>query len=211
MSFALSKDFEEVVGIDFSQAFVDAANVMKMTRRAKYRARVEADIFDDFVCEIPVTAKPDRVFFAQGDACALPPADQLGASPGGRQFDAVLACNLLCRLPDPRSFLRSLPDLVTQGGVAVLVSPYSWLEQWTPKEKWIGGTVDKSGKVTRSFDALRVEMEKDGLFELVKEGDMPFLIREHCRKFQWGCSHLTVWRRMPSPAAKEVSSGGYSR
>jgi hypothetical protein len=24
--------------------------------------------------------------------------------------------------------------------------------------------------------------------------DMPFLIREHVRKFQWGCSHAAVWR-----------------
>ena len=32
-------------------------------------------------------------------------------------------------------------------------------------------------------------------FELVAEEDMPFLIREHARKFQWGCSHAAVWRR----------------
>jgi hypothetical protein len=31
--------------------------------------------------------------------------------------------------------------------------------------------------------------------QLVHEEDVPFLIREHARKFQWGCSHGTVWRR----------------
>lgn len=32
-------------------------------------------------------------------------------------------------------------------------------------------------------------------FELVEERDLPFLIREHRRKFQWGVSHALVWRR----------------
>jgi hypothetical protein len=45
----------------------------------------------------------------------------------------------------------------------------------------------------RVTQALKSAMEKD--FELVHQEDMPFLIREHVRKFQWGCSHGTVWRR----------------
>jgi hypothetical protein len=32
-------------------------------------------------------------------------------------------------------------------------------------------------------------------FDLAHSEDMPFLIREHARKYQWGCSHATVWRR----------------
>ena len=32
-------------------------------------------------------------------------------------------------------------------------------------------------------------------FDLVEEADMPFLIREHVRKFQWGISHAAVWQR----------------
>lgn len=32
---------------------------------------------------------------------------------------------------------------VRPGGVAVLVSPYSWLAAWTPKAKWIGGFKEK--------------------------------------------------------------------
>ena len=33
------------------------------------------------------------------------------------------------------------------------------------------------------------------LVQLVGEADEPFLIREHARKFQWGCSDLTVWQK----------------
>lgn len=34
-----------------------------------------------------------------------------------------------------------------------------------------------------------------GDFTLVEQKDVPFVIREHRRKFQWGCSHAMVWRR----------------
>lgn len=36
-------------------------------------------------------------------------------------------------------------------------------------------------------------MSKD--FDLVAREDIPFLIREHVRKYQWGCSNAMVWRR----------------
>ena len=32
-------------------------------------------------------------------------------------------------------------------------------------------------------------------FKQLDQDNVPFLIREHARKFQWGCSHLTVWQR----------------
>ena len=32
-------------------------------------------------------------------------------------------------------------------------------------------------------------------FELAEEADVPFMIREHRRKYQWGVSHAMVWRR----------------
>lgn len=45
--------------------------------------------------------------------------------------------------------------------------------------------------LTRAPRATQTELG----FTLVEESDMAFLIREHARKFQWGCSHATVWRR----------------
>lgn len=32
-------------------------------------------------------------------------------------------------------------------------------------------------------------------FDLVARTNEPFMIREHARKFQWGVSDATVWRR----------------
>jgi len=38
---------------------------------------------------------------------------------------AVLAANLMCRVPDPAKFLADMKDLVVEGGAFVLVSPFS--------------------------------------------------------------------------------------
>ena len=51
----------------------------------------------------------------------------------------------------------------------------------------------QGGKPVWSADQLKGLMSQH--FELVAEEEVPFLIREHARKFQWGCSHALVWRR----------------
>ena len=48
----------------------------------------------------------------------------------------------------------------------------------------------------RTFETIRAALtSEEGGFDLVEQSDMPFLIKEHDRKYQWGCSHATVWRR----------------
>jgi hypothetical protein len=83
---------------------------------------------------------------------------------------------------------------VVDGGFVVFISPYSWLKQYTSdRDEWLGGFTDASDTAIESFPTLKAIMSKSG-FKLVKEGDEPFVIREHRRKFQWGCSHLTIWQ-----------------
>merc|ERR1740123_736085 len=87
-----------------------------------------------------------RCSFETGDACNI--RDDMGS------FDVVFACNLICRLPEPQKFLDRLPSLVNDGGVAVLITPFSWLEEYTPKCNWLGGYVDNNGQPVDSFETL---------------------------------------------------------
>ncbi|KAK9817154.1 hypothetical protein WJX72_010440 [[Myrmecia] bisecta] len=184
-SFELARAFPNVVGIDYSHQFVQAAQDMKDNGIAQYTVVQEADITETRQAAVPADIDRERVVFRQGDACNLP-----AMAP----FDCILAANLLCRLPEPLKLLHRLPDLVADDGIAVIVSPYSWLEAWTPKSNWLGGYL-KDGHPVRSEDALSDVMEKH--FDMVDSDDVPFLIREHARKYQWGISHATVWRRRP--------------
>jgi len=186
VSMELAKHFDAVVGVDFSHAFVAAAQKIRDAGSHDYTARVEANITETRTATVQADVDRSRVSFEQGDACAL--REDLGT------FDAVLAGNLLCRLPDPLAFLERAVSLVNPGGVLVLVSPYSWLEEYTPKEKWLGGCPGKP----RSIEVVSMHLEALGL-ELVERRDMPFLMREHARKFQLGFSDGSVWRRKPTP------------
>jgi SAM-dependent methyltransferase len=107
-----------------------------------------------------------------------------------KSFDLVLAANLLCRLPEPKCLLERLPALVRSGGQLLLTTPFTWLEEFTPRANWLGGTSETG----RSFDALRRALEP--AFTLEHRVELPFLIREHARKFQYGVTLGTRWRRL---------------
>ncbi len=175
-SFLLSKTSEKVIGIDFSQSFIDAANQMKEHGSIAYQIKEEGDRCADAVALLPKGVSPEKVSFAQGDALNLPA--------GFKGFDRVHASNLLCRLPEPMRLLERLPELVTSGGEVVFATPFSWLEQYTPKQHWPQGD---------SWKWLQAAMKDH--FTLLHETDEPFLIREHGRKFQLGVSKISVWVR----------------
>lgn len=189
-SFELTRQFHEVVGLDFSQAFIDACNELKSNLKMEYNIRVEGDITQQAVAQVDESLDRSRVRFVQGDACNL-----LSYDLGGK-FDIILAANLLCRLPFPRLFLNSVSSLLNEGGYLVMPSPYTWLEAFTAKEEWIGARYDPvTKKPIRSFEVLKQILEESGLFVLVENRNMPFFIRETARKNQWSVSHLTIWKR----------------
>lgn len=103
----------------------------------------------------------------------------------------IIASNLLCRLPKPRKFLQQIGSFLETGGLLVLISPYSWLPEYTDRTEWIGATSGQD-----SFHVLQtfLETEVRPAFSLVHKEDVPFLIREHERKYQLGVSDMTVWK-----------------
>ena len=125
-----------------------------------------------------------RVTFEQGDALAL--RSDLGA------FDVVLLANLVDRLREPRRCLVSLSDLVRSGGQLIVTTPCTWLEDYTAQLHWLGG-FEQEGRPVRTLETLQAVLAPH--FNLVRTLDLPFLIREHARKFQWSVALATVWIR----------------
>ncbi len=172
----LSKNAEEVIGIDFSQAFIEAAERVRLGDKPRYHRLEEASVTSQLELSLPGEIFPERVRFETGDAMNL--REDLGT------FDRVHAANLVCRLPEPRKFLARLPQLVKPGGELVLATPCTWLEEFTAREHW---------PEDRTLEWL--EKELAGHFDLIRTADEPFLIRETARKFQWTVSMVTVWKR----------------
>jgi len=179
-SFELARHCRSVIGIDSSRAFVAAATKVGKEGELAYEFTIEGERTAQAMARLPQGVDSTRVAFEVGDAMAL--REDLGS------FDVVLAANLLCRLPDPRKFLARLPSLVRIGGQLLLTTPFTWLEEYTPREHWIGGRGDAS-----SADVLTDLLSPH--FELRFQKDLPFLIREHARKYQWSVAWGTRWVR----------------
>lgn len=50
-----------------------------------------------------------------------------------------MGANLIDRLYFPEAFLKDIANFIVPNGFLVLFSPYTWLQDYTPKESWIGG------------------------------------------------------------------------
>ncbi len=175
-SFELATFGVKVLGIDYSQSFVDAAAALARDGRMDYERADEGEARTPLTALVPPQLRRERVSFEQGDAMNL--RADLG------DYDIVHAANLLCRLTEPMKLIERLPSLVRTGGQLLLTTPCTWLEEFTPRGNWPRGS-------TRDWLTSLLEPH----FELAKVCDMPFLIREHARKFQWSMALGMRWMR----------------
>lgn len=187
-SFELAKGFDEVIGIDFSTRFIQEAQKLKDSGELDYRLQTEGDLEEYYTINIDKfysSEQIDRVSFAQGDACNLKPIY--------RDFDLIFGGNLIDRLYDPHKFLDSIYERINDDGLLILTSPYTWQEESTPKDKWIGGYI-RDGKSISSLDGL-IEILSDK-FKLIDTKDVPFVIKESARKYQYTIAQMSVWEKI---------------
>jgi putative 4-mercaptohistidine N1-methyltranferase len=180
-TFALRRFVAEVLGVDFSSAFIRAANELREHGFLATRIIEEGSRTVPFTARVPEEIPREGVTFECGDAMSLPPEWQ--------GFDVVVAANLLCRLPEPRRLLTRFATLVRPGGQLLLATPFSWLPEFTAPEHWLGG---REGDAP-CFEVLREALEPD--FVLDAQSELPMLLREHARKFQYTVSCGSRWIR----------------
>jgi putative 4-mercaptohistidine N1-methyltranferase len=183
-SFELARRCAEVVGVDYSERFITIAEHLRKNGSFLFGYAEEGDIMHPSQAVVPQEIDRNRVRFMRGDAMKLP--DGLG------KFDAVLMANLIDRLGEPRKGLAQLPGLMNPGGQLVITSPYTWLAEYTPKENWLGG-FERDGQQVRTLDSLKEILEPH--FQFSSTVNLPFLIREHARKFQLCVAEGSVWFR----------------
>jgi 5-histidylcysteine sulfoxide synthase/putative 4-mercaptohistidine N1-methyltranferase len=195
-SFELAKSFDRVDAFDFSDSFVGAAKRMQNAEDVHFRIPVEAELYKDVQAVHENGVSPEvrsKVNFFTGDACQI---DEMVGDGRLDSYDGVVMSNLLCRLPDPMACINGLPKIINRGGVIVMVTPFSWLLEFTPRSKWLGGFNDPVSKEPiHSKDVLQEAMEARG-FEKIHEEEMPLVIREHQRKYQYIVSEATGWRKV---------------
>jgi 5-histidylcysteine sulfoxide synthase/putative 4-mercaptohistidine N1-methyltranferase len=188
-SFELAKHFNFVTGIDFSARFIRIALQLQEKGVTHYQLPEEGEIVsfhETRLSDFGLAKHLDKLEFVQGDAHNLKP--QFSG------YDLVLAANLLDRLYDPSHFLSSIHERINPGGLLVLASPYTWLEEFTKKENWVGG-IRLAGEPFTTLNGLTEQLGRH--FRMLEEPcDVEFVIRETARKFQHTISQLTVWEKL---------------
>ena len=180
-SFELARHCHEVDAVDFSPKFIEAARLLQARGSLKFQFKIHGQVYRRSEARVPKGVEPNRVNFEVGDAHNL--SEEIGG------YDVIHAANLLCRMERPMALLSRLPSLVVPGGQLIITSPYTWDEEFTPSGNWVGATVNSPDP----FEALEAKLSD--AFRLKRRKALPFLIREHARKFQWSVAEATVWIR----------------
>jgi 5-histidylcysteine sulfoxide synthase/putative 4-mercaptohistidine N1-methyltranferase len=187
-SFELARHFDEVTAIDFSARFIRIAYQLQEKGVVHYQLIEEGEIVsfhEKRLTDLNLHATVNRIEFFQGDAHNL--------KPQFTGYDMVLAANLLDRLYDPKRFLSQVHKRINPNGLLVVASPYTWLEEFTEKENWVGGT-RRAGEPFTTLQGLDEQLGENFL-RLGEPRDVEFVIRETARKYQHTISQLTVWER----------------
>ena len=183
-TFELARVVGQALGIDNSKSFILAARGMADRRRVVLSLKESGEQFSSHRLDLPVALHRARVEFQVGDAL------DLEAFPD-HKFDVVSAVNLIDRLPSPRRFLRQVSRLLPPGGQLLITSPFTWLPDTLEPKEWFAS------------EDLPSLMAPE--FRLVRHGDLPFLIREHRRKFQLVVAEVFTFRKVAEANGPSLS------
>ena len=188
-TFELARHFDHVTGLDFSARFIRSGVQFAEQGILRYTLTEEGDLVsykERKLADLGLDEVRHKVDFFQGDACNLKPVFS--------GYDLILAANLIDRLYSPKKFLAGVHERLNPGGVLLIASPYTWLEEHTRREEWIGG-FKKNGENFTTLDGLKELLESH--FRLLEPPqEVPFVIRETKHKFQHTLSEVTLWERI---------------
>ncbi|HFC30331.1 MAG TPA: putative 4-mercaptohistidine N1-methyltransferase, partial [Oceanospirillales bacterium] len=187
-SFELARYFDKVDALDFSTRFI--LNAINLRDKGKIRYLIDDEgelttLKEFHLDELDLGEKVHNVEFTQGDACNLKPKYS--------GYDLIFAGNLIDRLYEPKAFLQDMIHRLNQGGLLVITSPYTWLEEYTEKENWLGGK-KINGENFTTLDGLHECLDAD--FAFIEKHDIPFVIRETRRKHQLTIAQMTIWKKI---------------
>ena len=186
-TFELANIFDDVLGIDFSANFINVGIKLKKYKSLTFKIPTQGDLYEQKTVSLQdfnLDNIKHKVTFMQGDACNL---KDIYTS-----YDLIFCSNLIDRLYYPQKFLDDIPHRINTNGLLVLLSPYTWLEEYTPKENWLGGYL-KDNKEIYTLDTLKNTLED---FELLDTIDIQFVIKETSRKYQHSISQMSIWKKI---------------
>jgi len=186
----LAKTAPEVVGVDVPH-FISAAEEMKRDGQRLFRMKEEGNIYTELLASVDSKIDRMRVNFKPVDPATISAADS--------GFNVVVMTNLLERLPAPAQCFENLVGehgLVKPGGLLVISTSGNWSTTHTPKSQWLGGYTDEAGNEVRTLDGIKAVLQSlSGEMEMIHREDVPTIMREDARNYQFKMAETSIWRR----------------
>ncbi|MEM7784400.1 MAG: 5-histidylcysteine sulfoxide synthase [Planctomycetota bacterium] len=192
-AYELAQYYDQVDAVDLSVRLIEAPANLQKSGRQRYVITDEGELqtYREILLENfeGYTEVKDKISFMQGDACNLVEKYD--------NYDLVFASNVVDRLYDPEKFLNTIKTRINDGGLLVIACPNTWMEEYTPRDRWLGGFKAATGE---SFTTLEgIEKVIGDQFKMIQDPvDVPFVIRETSRKYCYAISQLTIWEKIGS-------------
>jgi len=188
LAFEASNLFKEVTAIDSSARFIQPAVELQENGLLRYVIKDEGDlqIFKDVLHkDLKLDDNAPSIAFMQDDAMKLKDKH--------RDFDVILAVNLLEELQNPSTFLERIHDRLNNKGTFILGSTYQWNDKVCPKENWLGG-FKKDGEPVQSIDGISNILNKE--FKLQKKPfNLTYPIRKSSRDYDIKLTEISIWQK----------------
>lgn len=189
-SFELARLYDQVDAVDLSVRLIEPPANLQKSGVQRYVVPDEGELVSYREVQLSdfdgYSSVQDKISFLQGDACNL--ASKF------TDYDLVFAGNLIDRLYDPEKFLRTIQARIRPGGLLVIISPYTWTEEHTPREKWLGGFKANTGENHTTLEGIR-DILAPGFEMIDTPREIPFVMRETTRNFTHSVSEMSVWEK----------------
>ena len=133
-TFELARKLDMAIGLDTSKAFVRAARELASRGRFDAVWKVEGNITESQLIDLPEGLETKYVDFIVADAQKLPFSANL--------FSVVASLNLIDKVPHPGVHLKELDRVAKNEKAQFLLSdPYSWSREIADESAWLGGVL----------------------------------------------------------------------
>jgi len=188
-TFELAKFCSQAIGIDFTARLIKVAEKMKTQQKIKYQLLEEGEILsfqEANLAELDLADVAHKTEFWQADASNL--------AVKFNNYDCIVAQNIFEKIYDPLNFLKIIAQRINSAGYLIISSTYNWSEEFTKKEKQLGG-FRKDGEPYYSIEALR-EILKTEFKELRDPIDIPLLLKNNSRSYKYQIAQVTFWQKI---------------
>eukprot|EP01101_Sappina_pedata_P004955 TRINITY_DN2180_c0_g1_i1.p1 TRINITY_DN2180_c0_g1~~TRINITY_DN2180_c0_g1_i1.p1 ORF type:complete len:821 (-),score=296.35 TRINITY_DN2180_c0_g1_i1:81-2198(-) len=195
-SYELAKTFDGVSAFSLDEETFRLSMILKRHGKREYEKTIEGEIILKGLAQLPYTLDRSRACFSESsDAKVIEDFQALAKKhreQQGKEFDAVVAIDLLTKLRNPRKLTDILPQVVRKGGVVAISSAFDWNKECIPKPNWIGGYY-LNGEEHDSAKVLKQTLSKE--FDCVGEKEVVSILPVSARSSAVSIQTVLIFRK----------------